>query len=198
MEEKRGYSDPHEGSFKDVAKIDAFDLEEYRNNELMRETLKDAIRIGNVGEGSVIQFNNVQINTKRIAKNCLIFCSAYKKSLEVMNQFEGTDTCYEIKNIEHFFLLITWALEKKLKTKVKLENIYYVDYDEYERVRCGKTQRVTLPSYIAKTKEFEPQCELRAVWQVPENFKLEEFYDLTIPGLRKYCKFLNNDDFSLI
>lgn len=188
MESKKGISDPLEGSYKDKLSIDYFTEKDLFNNPLLRRNIGSSIQVSENSGGVVViggQFNSI----KR-SPNYLIFCSAHTKSSEVMEQFEGADTCFHIYKARSFFLLITWALEKKFNKPVKFLGAWGVNYDEYDRQRSGMNSRPLHPA-LAKTKEFSSQCEVRAIWEVPEDCIKESYYDLKILGLRKFCRIVD-------
>ena len=104
-----------------------------------------------------------------------------------MNQFDGADTCVLIHKPNSFFQLITWALEQELKHTVKFLGVAKVDYDNHERQRSD-VRSIYIHPALTKTKIFEPQLELRAIWELPEQLITQPYYDLKIVGLRKFCR----------
>lgn len=188
MEAKQGISDPLEGSYQDKLKIDYFDERDFYTNPNLRQNVQNSFSIGPGCHN--VRFINPTIITTRYSPNYLIFCTAHSKSEKLLNEFEGADTCYNIHKPFSFYQLITWELEKELQCKVNFLGIYEVIYDEYERIRSGMNSR-HIPPALAKTKEFSPQCELRAIWEVPQNLITKHHYDLNVLGLRKYCQIID-------
>lgn len=182
MEAKQGISDPKEGEYEDTLHLDYFHMEEEdAHNPLLQHNLP----------GIMIQNSrDIKIINTRKSVNYIIYCTAHTKSKEIMNQFEGADTCIEIYKKQTFYQLMTWALAKELKTQVKFLGVHPVNYDHYNRVRYNPYE-YSLHPVLAKTKEFEPQCELRAIWEVPDDSLISKsFYDLSVTGLRKCCKLI--------
>lgn len=188
MEATKGISDPLEGSYIDTLNIDYFDQNDVFSNPILRENLQGAYSFGE--NASIIMIVDPIIINTRTSPNYLIFCSAHKKSSDLLEHFEGADTCYHIHKPSSFYQLITWELEKELNCVVKFLGVHKVVYDNYERNRSGINSR-HLPPSLAKTLEFQPQCELRAIWEIPEEKITKPHYDLKILGLRKFCKIVD-------
>lgn len=184
MEAKHGISDPKEGSYNDIVHIDKLTGQEYYDHPKRRENFGNGF-LGPGCEGLTITNSNFIF--ERSSPNFLIFCCAHTKSADLFSEFDGADVCYEIRKPQTFFELITWALEKKFNCEVIFRGIFKVDYDEYDRERPNLDTDFLHPALV-KTKTFSPQCELRAIWQVPEGLITEPYYDLQVVGIRKSCR----------
>jgi len=188
MEKRQGISDPLEGSYEDHVVIHGTDTD-YRENHLFRENLKGFINIDSNANVQNIKFINCSSQTKRVSPNFLIFCSAHTKSFEVMEQFDNADSCFHIHKPETFFQLITFALEKEFEGKVNFLGVHKVNYNSYLRKRSALDSKPIHPA-LAKTEDFIPQCEVRAIWEIPQHLITKPFYDLQIFGLRRFCRLI--------
>lgn len=179
-EENKGRYDPFEGKYKDKLSL--------INPNIPKDDWDNPIVRGNIGSFKFENCAFVNIHNEYVAPNCLIYCTSYEKSLEVMSEFKDADTCIEIKNISSFYNLITWELQRKLHQDIRLRTVSRIDYDFYERVRSD-IYGLPLHPALAKTQEYKKQCEIRAIWSVPDNFQINEaFYKFSIVGLRKNCR----------
>lgn len=187
MESKQGISDPLEGSYDDHVIINGTE-KDYFNNPIFRENLKGLIHIED--SCSNITITNCTSLTKRVSQNFLIFCCADKESSDLFKQFDRADTCFTISKPHRFFTLITWALEKEFNCAVDFLGVHKISYQPYTRKRSAFDSLNIHPA-LAKTEEFRPQCELRAIWQVPQDLITKPFYDLQVSGLKKTCSLIN-------
>lgn len=187
MEHKAGISDPLEGYYVDELKLDHFNQDDYHSIPSLKESLKGNMSIG---QNSTVNVYGGTFRKEIRSPNYLIFCFAHTKSKSIMQEFEGADTCFQIVR-PLFFPLITWSLEKKLQTKVKFLGVHEIIYGNKLRTRTDKYSE-RIPPALAKTQQFASQCELRAIWEVPENFTLNQpHYDLTnVVGLRTCCEII--------
>lgn len=188
MEAKQGISDPLEGSYHETLIIDRFNEQEYYKDPILRENVQHGFHIE---QGAInCQIIDCVVESEIKSPNYLIFCTAHKKSKEVMSEFEDATICYQIHKIQSFYQLITWKLEKLFESNLKFHGVVPVHYDEYNRLNSDIRSRRLSP-VIAKTSEFSPQCELRAIWEVPEELIKEPHYDLQILGLSKTCRIID-------
>lgn len=187
-EDKKGIADPLEGSYRDELKVKSFTEKDYLNNRTVRQNIPNFLGIDK--SWSNVTIKNFSIIDYKQASNFLIFCSAHKKSQELFNEFEGADTCYEIHNHKKFFQLITRELKKQIKSRITFINAFYIDYGDYHRTRNNIYEDALHP-VLVKTRKFERQCEVRAVWEVEDPSILEPFYDLQVPHLRTCCRLIN-------
>lgn len=189
MEEKKGISDPEEGSFIHNVYQKNITTDKLINEKGLRETISPLIKIvGDIHPDSKIHIGGVSFKKRYDSPNLLIFCVSSEKSKEVMSQFEGADTCVEIHKPNTFFQLVTWELEKVLGVPITCHNDWFVSYGDYERT--GYLHEQVSPC-LAKTKKFEPQKEVRVIWSVPSDYILKDYYDLKILGLGKCCRILD-------
>lgn len=186
MEAKQGISDPLEGSYGDHVEINGTD-EDYHNNAVFRQNVQNFVQMD--ASSSHITFKNCFVKTTRRSPNYLIFCSAHTKSIQLLKQFDGADTCFHIYKPKTFFDLITWALDKQFQYPVRFLGVHEVSYKPYQRQRSAIDSRPIHPA-LAKTEEFLPQCELRAIWEIPQELITEPYYDLQVLGLKKYCRLI--------
>lgn len=188
METKKGISDPLEGSYQDILKVESFNEKDFFSRPGLRENLQGVFSIAENCSNVII--GNFDLVRRRNSPNLLIFCCAHTKSKDLLNEFEGANTCYHIHKPFPFYQLVTWALKQKLGCPVDFLGVFKIDYDEYERTRDDLDSRPLHPA-LAKTKDFQGQCELRAIWEVPEEFITELYYDLNVIGLRKSCRIVD-------
>ena len=186
--ENKGRADPLEGTYEDLLTITGTG-EDYYSNSVFRQNVAEFIHFEPSARATSIK--NLKIVTLRESPNYLIFCSAHTKSVNVLKQFKGADTCFHIYKPDTFFQLITWALEKQFQQPVKFLGVHPVSYKPFRRERSAIDLEAHIHPVLAKTEEFEPQCELRGIWEIPQHLITKPYYDLQIPGLRKFCRIVD-------
>lgn len=187
-EANKGRADPLEGKSRDKLHIPYFNNNDFQSNQKLRDNVAHYVNL--ISGPVTYEFDNCTFSTDLHAPNYLIFCLSHEKSITVMQQFEGADTCVEIVKKEKFFDLITWELNRYFKTEFNFIGVARVQYGPFERFRSG-IDSDPLDPVLAKTMKYEPQRELRAIWSIPKDVEITEaFYDLNIFGLNKCCRMI--------
>lgn len=182
-EQKKGVNDPLEGEYINSLYIDnhTFDGSDPDKDSLLRRELSPG---ATVAENVII--NGITFSHRRLSPNRLIFCTSYENSFSVMKEFDA-DCCVEITNMNMFFKLITYELNKIIKnTFVGACKVEYGNYHKHNEIR-----KVKLPPELAKTHDFMGQKELRSIWNVPKELMHlinNDGYILKIPQLKKFCR----------
>lgn len=156
-EHKRGIADPQEGK----KSIDHYIIQETITiGDRTTKTGRAAEDFNIIGGSGVISFQDVTFSKSFDSPNFFILCSAYEKSLSVMREFEGADTCVKIHDPMSFYRELTNLLNSV--TPVVFMGVHQVTYKERKEQWDGVSWG-TDPALI-KEVEFSSQKEVRAVW----------------------------------
>lgn len=104
---------------------------------------------------------NVEMIRNQSTANCFVYCVSSIASKEVMAEFEGTDTCIEITDIQAFLEILTQTLTSVCP--VKFVEFNSVEYTERQSKWHPKYQ-ATHPAWI-KDPGYSKQKEWRAIWR---------------------------------
>jgi hypothetical protein len=160
-EHKAGIADPSEGK-----KLVFHDVHDWAiDNEipgLPSKTMRAMSEVGMIkfAPGGGQRMTGVRIARDIQTPDYFIHCSAHKLSREVMKQFEGADSCVELKSPGEFYGHLTEALNKIVP--VRFEGLHIIKYSDREEEWNGKDYGT--PGLLIKELEFEGQCEVRAIW----------------------------------
>lgn len=115
--------------------------------------------------------------------DCFVHCTAYKRSKEVMAEFEGVDSCVEIFNVKEFYERVTEELNSRIP--VIFRGLHVIKYQPRED-QCNGTDYGRPPSLI-KDMSFSGQYEMRAVWH-PIEPQLITPQNLEVSDLKRCCR----------
>ena len=180
-EHKQGIADPKEGRkevFHEVgyAKI----------TDLSHPDVRAATEFGvfDFGEGPL----NVTLSDVTFARtfdhpDCFILCSSSSLSTAMFQEFEGSDACIRIADLEGFYGAITETLNSI--TPVVFHGVHKVRY----QTRKERWNGESWGSHPALIKEFEfaNQHEIRAIWQPKFNQSIEPLI-ITNPAIGAACR----------
>lgn len=140
----------------------------------------DPSRPGNmVNIGVGIEFNE---------PDCYVHCTSYRLSKEVMQEFDGTESCLEIANPRGFYDRLTESMGKLVsihEESFKLEAVRYQPRIEQYNFRDWGDDA----AYI-KDEEFKGQFEIRATWLPKSRSEILKPVILNDVGLVQYCKII--------
>jgi hypothetical protein len=86
-----------------------------------------------------------------------------------MKQFDGADSCLEIIDVNNFYQMLTATLNSRIS--VEFKGIHEVKYQN--RSESWNGQDWGLHPALIKEPVFEPQAELRAIWQPISNKSID-------------------------
>jgi len=163
-EHKKGIADPNEGTKTVghhinnlyVPHSEAPPLKE--NKDFRALSIFQAI---DLTESTGTSITNFSVSQSFDMPNCFILCTSRSKSKNTMSQFEGADSCVEIRNIVRFYQLLTLAICDIIP--VTFCGIHEVTYQNRQENWNG-TDWGHHPSII-KEVDFHQQNEIRAIWQ---------------------------------
>lgn len=115
--------------------------------------------------------------------DCFVHCTSADYSSQVLQQFEGADSCVEIIDLIGFYRRLTETLNSIMP--VRFLNICKVAYMQRHEKWNGKDWGVH-PALI-KEPEFKRQVEIRAIWLPKFSGPLAPVVINDI-GLMKYCR----------
>lgn len=173
VEHKKGAADPEEGTktvshhIKHLHVADSNDPNIRQSRDMKALGAFRAVKIGK--DSKNITFSNVSMSQSFNAPDCFIFCTSKYKSKETMKQFEGADSCMQIKDVNAFYKYLTQTIDRI--TPVMFRGIHEVVYQDREEIWNG-VDWGRHPAML-KGKEFKKQGELRAIWQPRFNLKIE-------------------------
>lgn len=180
IEHKSGISDPNEGT-KSVS------------HYVLKATDKDADRVHfeALDFFKVVKFDNcygavaenIHMSQNFDQPDCFVHCVSAEYSKDVLEQFEGADSCIEITNLNGFYRRLTEALNSHIP--VQLETISTVSYMLREEKWNGRDWGVH-PALI-KEPEFSKQVEIRAIWRPKFSGDISPIV-LNDIGLIDFCK----------
>jgi len=184
-EHKKGIADPKEGTKsiihnKDL-QIDSMDnLSEDQKSILKGYEELGAIKIAGNVKNFVLK--NVEAKQDINSPNFFILCTA--KLFNIIDEFEGYDSCYKITHPNEFYNEITIALNKIRPVKfLGCFDVVYKDRVE-EWIKNGNT----LSPVLIKELEFKGQAEIRAIWEPLDKSKPIEPVLLGSYTLGKYME----------
>lgn len=190
MEDTQGVSDPRDGEYLDHFTPPPFTAHDLVNHPALQKQIGKWFQVE--ADSGTKFFGNTFISKKE-SPNFLMYCTSYKKSRKTMSQFKDADTCIEILNYERFFYLLTKRLKKHFQKNVNFHGIHPVEYGSYKRHRIGFEY---LNPALAKTPIFTDQYELRSIWTLKNNSRLnEKYYQFIIPGLSECCRLVSPSEF---
>jgi len=108
-----------------------------------------------------VTISNVELVQRFNHPDCFVHCLSASFSTEVLQQFEGADSCAEIHDLQGFYQRLTETLN--LHWPVRLLSISKVFYMRREENWNGRDWGVH-PALIKEAK-FSRQVEIRAIWQ---------------------------------
>lgn len=132
-----------------------------------------------------VTLENTTIHQTVSAPDCFIHCTSASSSRDVMAQFEGADSCFEIHMGQNFYARLTETLNKLVSVRfVGVHSIKYRSRHEKWGGHMGDH-----PAWF-KEDEFADQEEVRAVWEpvIPGELKPIILNDI---GLLEYCRSIN-------
>lgn len=166
-EHKKGIADPKEGKkivehriSKEIVTI----------GDTSSKTARAAEAFNAIGgDGSVVSLENVTFQKTFDSPDFFVLCSSYGKSLSVMKEFEGADTCVQVHNPEAFYRELTVLLNSV--TPVVFMGVERVNYrsrtEDWDGSSWGEN-----PALI-KEPMFSEQKEVRAIWVPKFNQPIE-------------------------
>ena len=115
--------------------------------------------------------------------DCLIHCTSYEYSVDVLSQFKGADSCVEIIDARRFYKRLS-ILINRIQPAVfgGFQKVIYKTKDE----AWNGSDWAESPLYI-KEPIFSPQCEVRAVWYPNPGDKVEPLI-LEDIEVARYCR----------
>ena len=174
-EHKKGIADPAEGTkqvLHHVGEVSAANVDEALQNhgyDIKALETFGVMKIGKESQMTNFTFRNISMSKTFNEPDCFIICSSIYKSKRTMSQFEGADSCIEINQINTFYNILTNTLNTI--SPVVFRGVHKVIYKDRQEKWNGHDWGHH-PALI-KEKEFEPQGEIRAIWQPKFNQSIE-------------------------
>ena len=181
VEHKQGIADPKEGR-KEVF----HEVGHAKITDLSHPDARAATEFGvfNFGEGPIdVTLSDVTFARTFDHPDCFILCSSSSLSTSMFREFEGSDACIRIVDLERFYGAVTEALNSV--TPVVFRGVYKVSYQTRKERWNGKNWG----GHPALIKEFEfaNQHEIRAIWQPKFNQSIEPLI-ITNPTIGAACR----------
>lgn len=160
-EHKRGIADPTEGTKSISHQHDLFiesteNLTNEQKDALQGYEELNAIKLENCKN---ITLSNIHATKKLTSDDYFILCTASKNN--VINEFEGYDSCYKITSPIDFYKELTIALNRIRPVRfLGYSEVVYKDRNE----KWEKNGNKLHPAQIKET-EFSGQAEIRAIWE---------------------------------
>ncbi|ENM5895605.1 hypothetical protein NTH50_003780 [Vibrio mimicus] len=165
-EHKKGIADPKEGKKRVEHRID-------KETVVLGDPTSKSARASEVfnavGGNGVVSFENVVFSKEFDSRDFFILCSSYEKSISVMNEFEGADTCVQIQDPFKFYNELTVLLNSV--TPVVFLGVHQVTYKD--RIEQWNGTSWGADPTLIKEPEFVSQKEVRAIWAPKFNQPIE-------------------------
>ena len=173
LEHENGICDPQEG--KKVVTHHIEDLFISDPNDSVYQKSKDfraleefrAIKLNANAKNTTLK--NITFSKSFDHPDCFILCTSKYCSKQTMKQFDGAESCLQIEDINGFYHVVTETLNSI--TSVVFRGVHEVKYQNREEPWNGQDWGHH-PALI-KEPVFEPQGELRAIWQPRANKSIE-------------------------
>lgn len=181
-----GIADPEEGKKIVEHFISSYDpgsddleSEESRKHRQALETL-GIMKIPGGAKGP--SFKDVMVSRGFDTPNLYMLCMSAVASKDVMSEFEGADSCYEIDNIIEFLQCLTTTLNSH--TPVIFHGMQQVEYSRRDQVWNERDWGAN-PAFL-KDPKYADQQEVRAFW-IPLNGEVIQPLNLVNYRLGRYC-----------
>lgn len=113
MEHRSGIADPTEGTkevFHHIGNLFIADSEDPGARASLHMRALEEFHAVKISNSRNITFRNVGLSRKFNNPDCYLFCTSAVHSRATMAQFEGTDSCVEIIDVQGFYRLLTASL----------------------------------------------------------------------------------------
>lgn len=169
-EHKAGIADPSEGKKTVYHHVEDWAIDDEQAGKPSK-TMRAMSEVGmfHFEPGGGQRMTGITLAREIQTPDYFIHCSAYKLSDSVLKQFEGADSCVEIRNAQEFYGHLTESLNAI--TPVRFEGIHIIKYTDREEEWNG--QDYGIPGLLIKELEFKEQCEVRAIWSPKIGVKIE-------------------------
>lgn len=184
QEHKRGIADPMEGKKSVRHFIGSATL----GDGTIHDEANDAYGLIKCDVKNAVFLKDVVFQKNFDESDCFIFCTSYKYSKEVMDQFDGADSCVRIHDISRFVSRLTEALSSR-GYPILPPSIVKVIYQGRIEDWNSKNNWGAHPAHI-KEVEFEPQKEVRIIWSLKEKALIEPVI-LEESDLIKFCELMD-------
>lgn len=131
---------------------------------------------------SNITLENIFVRKTFATQNCYLWCASSVRSRNVMEQFEGADTCIEIVGIAGFF-----ASLRQTMTSFDSEFQGLADVRYQSRMEDWNTEHLGYHPAIIKGPEYSSQHEVRAIWTPTMDCEIGPII-LHDESLAQYCE----------
>ncbi|GLH47620.1 hypothetical protein [Pseudomonas lactis] len=180
-EHKRGIADAAEG-----VKSIYHGIEYYNSNE---SSGIDRSAVANLGpfvskKGGGFSLSNLTLEREFKSPDAYVHCTAHSLSKDVLEQFEGADSCVEIVRPSAFYKHLTEVINKIVP--VHYYGLHRIVYSARREAFNGENFG-RRPDLI-KDPEYELQCEVRAIWMPRSKCKLIAPINIHEKALVKFCR----------
>lgn len=133
-------------------------------------------------ENPIGGFSNIVVQREFNDRNCYIHCTSMKLGRQVMEEFEGADSCVMI-NPKRFYRNLTRAINKV----VEVESPIHIIVDYQPREQCFSEDDLGLSGTSIKDPSYSGQYEFRTIWYPKSEVELKPII-LAEPSLVHYCQ----------
>lgn len=180
-EHERGIADATEG-----VKSIYHGIEHYDSNESfgINRSAVDNLGAFVIKGGGSLSLSNLTLEREFKFPDAYVHCTAHSLSRDVLEQFEGANSCVEIVRPSAFYKYLTEVINKIVPVHYYgLHRIVYSDRREaFNGENFGRR-----PDLI-KDPEYERQCEVRALWLPRSKSKLIAPINIQEKALVKFCR----------
>ena len=156
QEHGQGVSDGDEGTKRIEV---AIERQHFASGNDVPKTLASLGVIAVDDSSSNITLENIYVGKSIVAPNCYLWCASSVRSRDVMEQFEGADTCVEVVDIDRFFAILGQVMTTFDSAFQGLADVLY-----QSRTEAWNPEHLGVHPAIIKGPEYSSQHEVRAIW----------------------------------